>query len=88
MAWCLRKQYVYVAWYLVKKRYLNILIFIIINAVLIYIYNRNESRDSSVGIALDYGLFDRDSSFRFPAEAGNFSLHHDVQNGYGPYPAA
>jgi hypothetical protein len=36
---------------------------------------------SSVGIALGYGLDDRSSRFRFPAEAGNFSLHHRVQNG-------
>jgi hypothetical protein len=33
------------------------------------------SRDSSVGIALGYGLDDRDSRARFPAGAGNFSLH-------------
>jgi hypothetical protein len=35
-----------------------------------------KSRDSSVGIALGYGLNDRDSRVRFPAGAGNFSLHH------------
>jgi hypothetical protein len=40
-----------------------------------------ESRDSSVGVALGYGLGDRGSRVRFPAEAGNFSLHHRVQNG-------
>jgi hypothetical protein len=48
------------------------------------------SSDSSVGIALDYGLDDRGSRFRFSAGAGNFSLHHRVQNGSGahtdPYP--
>jgi hypothetical protein len=33
-------------------------------------------RDSSVGIALGYGLDDRGSGVRFPAGAGNFSLHH------------
>jgi hypothetical protein len=27
------------------------------------------------------------SSFRFPIEAGNFSLHHRVQNGSGAHPA-
>jgi hypothetical protein len=44
----------------------------------------NESRDSSVGIALD----DRGSRVRFPARAGNFSLHHRVQNGSGAHPAS
>jgi hypothetical protein len=42
-----------------------------------------ESRDSSVGVALGYGLDDR---VRFPAGAGNFSLLHRVQNGSGPHP--
>jgi hypothetical protein len=46
------------------------------------------SRDSSVGIALGYGLDDRGSRVRFPAEAGNFSLHHRVQNGSGAHPAS
>jgi hypothetical protein len=41
--------------------------------------------DSSVGIALDYGLDDRGSRVRFPAEGGNFSLHHRVQNGSGAH---
>jgi hypothetical protein len=36
-----------------------------------------------VGIALGYGLDDRGASVRFPAGAGNFSLHHRVQNGSG-----
>jgi hypothetical protein len=40
-----------------------------------------ESRGSSVGIALGYGMDDRSSRVRFPAETGNFSLHHRVQNG-------
>jgi hypothetical protein len=35
--------------------------------------------DSSVGIVLDYVLDDRGSRVRFPARAGNFSLHHRVQ---------
>jgi hypothetical protein len=43
-----------------------------------------EIRDSSVGIALGYGLDDRGSRVRFSAGAGNFSLHHPVQNGSGP----
>jgi hypothetical protein len=47
-----------------------------------------QSRDSSVGIALDYGLDDRGSTVRFPAEAGKFSLHHRVKNGSGVHPAS
>jgi hypothetical protein len=46
------------------------------------------SRDSSVGIALGYGLDGRGSRVLFPAGAGNFSVHHRVQNGYGAYPAS
>jgi hypothetical protein len=50
---------------------------------------RNEySRDSSVGIALGYGLDDRGSGVRFPAGDGNFSLSHRVQNGSGAHPAS
>jgi hypothetical protein len=47
-----------------------------------------KSRDSSVGIALGYGLDVRGSRDRFPAGAGNSSLHHRVQNGSGPHPAS
>jgi hypothetical protein len=47
-----------------------------------------ESRDSSVSTALGYGLDDRGSRIRFPAGAGNFSLHHRVQNGSGAHPAS
>jgi hypothetical protein len=46
------------------------------------------SHDSSVGIALGYGLDDRGSRFRFPAGAGNFSLHHRVHNGSGAHLAS
>jgi hypothetical protein len=46
------------------------------------------SRDSSVGIALGYGLDDRGSRVRFPAGAGNFSLYHRVQNGSRAHPAS
>jgi hypothetical protein len=46
-----------------------------------------KSRDSSVGLALGYGLDDLGSRVRFPAEAGNFSVHHRVQNGSGAHPA-
>jgi hypothetical protein len=47
-----------------------------------------ESRDSSVGIALGYGFDDLGSRVLFPAGAGNFSLHHRVQNGSGAHPAS
>jgi hypothetical protein len=47
-----------------------------------------KSRDSSVGIALGYGMDDRGSRFRFPAGAGNFSLYHSIQNGSGVHPAS
>jgi hypothetical protein len=46
------------------------------------------SHDSSVGIALGYGLDDRGSRVRYPAGTGNFSLHHRVQNGSGAHPAS
>jgi hypothetical protein len=47
-----------------------------------------KSRDSSVGIALGYGLDDWDSRVRFPTGAGNFSLHHRVRNGSWAHPAS
>jgi hypothetical protein len=47
-----------------------------------------KSRDSSISIALGYGLDDRGSRVRFPAETGNFSLHHRLQNGSGAHPAS
>jgi hypothetical protein len=37
---------------------------------------------------LGYGMDDRGSRVRFPAGAGNFSLHHRVQNGSGAQPAS
>jgi hypothetical protein len=46
------------------------------------------SRDSSVGIVLGYGMDDRGSRVRFPTEAGNFSLHHRLQNVSGVHPAS
>jgi hypothetical protein len=51
-----------------------------------HVYHKN--RDSSVGIALGYGLDDRGSRVRFPARDGNFSLHHGVQNCSGAHPAS
>jgi hypothetical protein len=47
-----------------------------------------KSRNSSVVIALGYGLDDRCSRVRFPVGAGKFSLHHHVQNGSGAQPAS
>jgi hypothetical protein len=35
-------------------------------------------------VALGHGLDDRGSRVRFPARAGNFSLHHRVQKSLGP----
>jgi hypothetical protein len=46
-----------------------------------------KSRDSSVGIALGYRLDDWGSRVRFPVGAGNFSLHHHIQNSSGAHPA-
>jgi hypothetical protein len=37
---------------------------------------------------LGYGLDDRNSRVRFPAGAGNFSIHHRVQNCPGAHPAS
>jgi hypothetical protein len=46
------------------------------------------SRDSSICITLGYGPEDRGSRVRFPAGAGNFSLHHRIQNGSGAHPTS
>jgi hypothetical protein len=51
-------------------------------------HGKGTASDSSVGIALGYGLDDRGSRVPFPAVAGNFSLHHSVQNGSGAHPAS
>jgi hypothetical protein len=37
---------------------------------------------------LGYGLNDRGSRVRFLTGAGNFSLHHRIQNGSGAHPAS
>jgi hypothetical protein len=47
-----------------------------------------KSRDSSVGIALGYGLDDGVLGFDARRGAGNFSLHHRVQNASGAHPAS
>jgi hypothetical protein len=56
--------------------------------IYITLHRWDMNRDSSVGIALGYGLDDRGSRVRFPVEAGNFSLHHRLQNGSGAHPAS
>jgi hypothetical protein len=45
-----------------------------------------ESHESSVCVALGYGLDDRGSRVRFPGGTGNFSLHHRIQNASGAHP--
>jgi hypothetical protein len=47
-----------------------------------------KSHDSLVSLALGYGLDDQGSRVRFLVGAGNFSLHHCVQNGSGAHPAS
>jgi hypothetical protein len=49
---------------------------------------KQKSRDSSVGIALGYGLDDWGSRVRLPAGAGNFSLQNRVQTGSGVHSAS
>jgi hypothetical protein len=56
--------------------------------VIVSFPDASKSRDSSVSIALGYGLDDRGSTVRFLAGAGNFSLHHRVQNGSGDHQAS
>jgi hypothetical protein len=41
-----------------------------------------------IGIALGYGLDDSGSKVRFLVGAGNFSLHHRVQNSSGDHPVS
>jgi hypothetical protein len=43
---------------------------------------------SSVSIALGYGLDDWGSRVQFPVGAGNFPLHHLIQNDSGAHPAS
>jgi hypothetical protein len=53
---------------------------------IVVLLDKKKSRDSSVGIALCYGLDDRGPRVRFPAGAGNFTLRRRVQNGSGNHP--
>jgi hypothetical protein len=50
----------------------------------LYLTKHHAIKTFLVGIALGYGLDVRGSRVRFPAGAGNFSLHHRVQNVSGP----
>jgi hypothetical protein len=61
-------------------------IFRCFHSTLKYARDLSKSRDVSVGIALGYGLDDRGSRVRFLAGAGNFSLHHRVQNSSEAHP--
>jgi hypothetical protein len=71
-------RYAFMAWCSVKARWqLNL-----------YITFTQKSRGSSVGIVQSYGLDDRGSRVRFSVGAGNFSVHHCVQNGSGAHPAS
>jgi hypothetical protein len=47
-----------------------------------------KSQDSSVSMALGYRVDDWGSRVRFLAKAGNFSLHHCVQDSSGAHPAS
>jgi hypothetical protein len=51
-------------------------------------YARNIFESRTIHKVLGYGLDDRGSRVRFPAGAGNFSLHHHVQNGSGAHLAS
>jgi hypothetical protein len=56
--------------------------------IFIFAHPFPKSHDNSVSIVLGYGLHDRGSRVRFPVGAGNFSLHHSVQNSSGAQPAS
>jgi hypothetical protein len=43
---------------------------------------------AQVSIVLGYGLDSQGARVRFPTGAGNFSLHHCVQNDSGAHPAS
>jgi hypothetical protein len=65
-----------------------VVIIIIVVVVVVVVVVNIKNHDSSVGIALGYGLDDRGSRVRVLVGAGNFSLHHRVQNGSGAHPAS
>jgi hypothetical protein len=76
----------------VSSRFITFLKFIYtskyITDIFSFLLSVSESCDSSVGIALGYRLDDQGSSVQFLVGAGNFSLHHHVQNGSGAHPAS
>jgi hypothetical protein len=47
-----------------------------------------ENHDSSVSIALGYGMDDQDSRVLFLVGAGNFSLYHCIQPSSGAHSAS
>jgi hypothetical protein len=47
-----------------------------------------KSRDMSVGIVLSYMLDKQGSRAQFLVGAGNFSVHHCIQNGSGAHPTS
>jgi hypothetical protein len=51
-------------------------------------YLHSKRRDSSVGIATRLGAGRLEFQGSIPAGAGNFSLHHRVQNGSGAHPGS
>jgi hypothetical protein len=57
-----------------------------LSSYLTYCYAKSAVGKES--LALGYGLDDRGYRVRFPAGAGNCSLHHRVQNGSGAHPAS
>jgi hypothetical protein len=56
--------------------------------ILSFAYILFKSHDSSISIALGYGLDNQGSRVQFPVGAGNFSLHHCVQNSSRAHPAS
>jgi len=49
-------------------------------------YVTTKTCDTSVSMVTGYGLDDQGSRIQFLMRAGNFSLHHHVQNGSGAHP--
>jgi hypothetical protein len=76
--------YIYIYIYFCSLQSESIMLIVVLPVVL-YEF---KSRGSSVGIAIGYRLVNRVSVVRFPAEAGNFSLHHRVQTVSGAHPAS
>jgi hypothetical protein len=54
-----------------------------------HVYNFTSTLILKIGLFSQFSWMDhRGSSVRFPAGAGDFSLHHRVQNGSGAHPAS